>query len=68
SIPPQLIGQPLSIRLDISATQADRSTHFDDVRVYWSQAPPVPVLSPLSSTVLIVVLGVLGRRNARRAR
>jgi len=29
-----LLGQPLGIRLGISATQADRSTHFDAVRLY----------------------------------
>ncbi|MCG8461061.1 MAG: Ig-like domain-containing protein, partial [Holophagales bacterium] len=52
SIPPSLLGQPLSIRLGISATEAQRSTHFDDVRLDWTpgdsgNAPPsVSLTSP----------------------
>lgn len=33
SIDPGLLGQPLSIRLNISDNIEDRSTHFDDVRL-----------------------------------
>lgn len=65
SIPPALIGQPLSIRLDISATAADRSTHFDHVRVTWSQAAPVPALGTFALGVLACALVFVGLRAGR---
>jgi hypothetical protein len=32
-VSPALLGQPLSIRLDLEGSEAPRSTHFDDVRL-----------------------------------
>lgn len=32
-VPPSLLGQALAVRLGISANEADRSTHFDNVRL-----------------------------------
>ena len=63
AIPPGLIGEPLSIRLGISATVTDRSTHFDNVRLAWSEAAslPVPSLGALGGAVLaVLVLGSSG--------
>ncbi|MEM9599307.1 MAG: Ig-like domain-containing protein, partial [Acidobacteriota bacterium] len=58
SIPTSLVGQPLTIRLGLSTTQAQRSTHFDDVRLEASPAaggnlpPSVTLTSPAAGTVL----------------
>ena len=69
SIPPSLVGQPLSIRLGISATVAPRSTHFDDVRLSWVAPPPAPALGLLAMAGLATGLAGLGSRLLRsRAR
>ncbi|MEM6794967.1 MAG: Ig-like domain-containing protein, partial [Acidobacteriota bacterium] len=36
SVPPELYGEPLAVRLSLSQAAAQRSTHFDDVRLEWS--------------------------------
>ena len=65
SIPPALVGQPLSIRLDISADVAARSTHFDDVRLSWVESPSVPALGPWGAVGLGVGLLAAARRRRR---
>jgi hypothetical protein len=53
-----LLGQPLSIRLTISATDVDRSTHFDDVRLIRS-IPAVPAMSrAVLWAVALLLVGV----------
>ncbi|MEO1085869.1 MAG: Ig-like domain-containing protein, partial [Acidobacteriota bacterium] len=39
-IDPSLAGQPLAIRLRLGSDAAQRSTHFDDVRLEWTPAAP----------------------------
>ena len=64
SIPPGLVGQPLSIRLGISDNVAARSTHFDDVRLTWVAPPVVPMLGPWGGVAL--ALGLLALARVRR--
>ena len=58
-IPPELYGLPLSIRLGITATEEDRSTHFDDVRLSWTSetggnaAPTVAITEPRAETTFV---------------
>lgn len=66
SIPPGLIGQPLSIRLDISANVAQRSTHFDNVRLVWVPLAVVPGLPVWAGWVALAGMVALVRRRFRR--
>jgi lysophospholipase L1-like esterase len=60
-VPAALLGQPLSIRLTISATDVDRSTHFDDVRLIRS-IPAVPAMSrAVLWAVALLLVGVAAR-------
>ncbi len=42
ALDPQLVGQPLSLRLTISALDWPRSSHFDNVRLDRRPTPPPP--------------------------
>ena len=57
ALDPALLGEPLSIRLTISATDAPRSTHFDDVRLTRTPVPAVPGLSAGAAAALALALG-----------
>ncbi len=61
-----LVGQVISIRLTISATEADRSTHFDNVRLTLTPAA-VPSMSPLGLVMLGAILASLGIRLSTRS-
>ncbi len=65
AIPPALIGQPLSIRLDISSDTAARSTHFDDVRLEWT-ATTVPALGVAARLTAVAALLLAAWRVRRR--
>ena len=66
---PALLGQPLSIRLTLSATDAPRSTHFDQVRLTRTSAEPVPGLSGVALGALLfgLLIVALGRGYAARS-
>jgi len=70
-VAPTLLGQPLSIRLTISATGAPFSTHFDDVRLTRRPERAVPALSAPAGLALALALAALaaswlGTSEARR--
>lgn len=67
---PALIGEPLSVRFTISATDARRSTHFDQIRLTSRDlsGPAIPTLSSWSVIVMVLVILVaativFGRRE-----
>jgi hypothetical protein len=67
ALPSELLGQPLSIRLTITANEADRSTHFDDVRLTRG-VPAVPTHAFHTSLLLFIILLASGGVTIRRAR
>ncbi len=67
AVDPALLGQPLTIRLGIATNEIDRSTHFDDVRLFRTPAAAVPSASPLAVGILVAGLLVATGRRLRRA-
>lgn len=55
-----LLGQPLSVRLGISATEEDRSTHFDNVRVVSRPISLAPGMGRIAEALLLLGLLVVG--------
>jgi lysophospholipase L1-like esterase len=71
TLPPALLGQPLSIRLSLATTDAPRSTHFDDVRLTRVGTPQIPALPvPAAAALSLALLGaaVYAYRTRSRAR
>jgi hypothetical protein len=67
SIAPGLVGKRLSIRLSISATEPQRMTHFDDVRLGWSEPARVPSMGLGGATALaFLLIGVVLREHRGR--
>ena len=66
SIAPALVGEPLTIRLGISATATDRSTHFDDIRLTWSEPAALPSLGVPGAAILALLVAALGAHARRR--
>lgn len=69
-VAPSLLGQPLAIRLDIGVNEIDRSTHFDDVRLFRTPLSAVPSVSPrgLAALVMLVALCAIAFTRLRPAR